>query len=392
MKDLSLPSNEKERLSELYRYELLDTPYEKELDDIVQLASQICGTPIAAIGLVDSTRQWLKARVGLECEETDRSLSFCSYAILQNDLLEIKDTHCDERFKDLVASRSNDCVRFFAGMPLVTEKGHSLGALYVADSVPRRLTNDQAFALKVLAGHITDRIELRMRNKELQHLTRTYERIISIIAHDVRNPLASLKSILELKELNMVTEEEADELMSISNKQIDNTIDMVSNIVEWGRLQVKRQLQQEQVNLHQLVNKVFNGYELAASLKNNRLINEVAEHISIETNPQALQFILRNLVSNAIKFTENGFVKISSEPVTAHHNIAFKICDSGVGIEPDRLQTMFDAHKNFSTPGTKNEKGSGLGLVLIKEYLDKEKGSIHLSSTRGQGTCVTISL
>ncbi len=84
MRVAPLPINEKERLAELYRYELLDTPYEKEFDDIVQLAAHICQAPIAAISLIDSNRQWLKASIGTAPKEITRDLSFCSYTILQH--------------------------------------------------------------------------------------------------------------------------------------------------------------------------------------------------------------------------------------------------------------------------------------------------------------------
>lgn len=383
-----MPVNEKERLAELYRYELLDTPCEKDFDDMVKLASQICKVPVSAISLIDSGRQWFKARVGLNDAETRRDMAFCSHAILEKELMQVPDLSHDHRFTDHPYVVNNGA-RFYAGMPLVTERGFTLGTLCVIDTIPRNLTAEQTFALKVLAGQIMHMIELRMRNRELQNLTRTQERIISIIAHDVRNPLASLKSILELKDLHMVTDEEADELMSISARQMDNTIDMVANIVEWGRLQMKREHLKQEFNLNQLVKKVFGAYELSNSLKNNQLVNEVAENITIEHDPQAIQFILRNLINNAIKFTENGAITVS---VQRGAKLCIKICDTGIGIQQDRLQTMFDTQKNFSTPGTHNEKGSGLGLVLIKEFLDKIKGELHIVSAPGKGTCVSICL
>ncbi|RFM30283.1 GAF domain-containing sensor histidine kinase [Deminuibacter soli] len=391
MKVAPMPVNEKERLAELYRHELLDTPYEKDFNDIVQLASQICQVPVSAISLIDSGRQWFKAKVGIEYPEGPRSESFCGHAILEDHLFEIPDALQDERFADNPAVTGTIGIRFYAGMPLVTEKGYKLGTLCVGDTVPRHLSEEQQYTLKVLGSQVMRLFELRIRNNELQNLIRTQERIISIVSHDVRNPLASLKSILELRQQDMVSQQEADELMAMSARQMESTIDMVNNVVEWGRLQMKREHLKQEINIHELVKKVFAGYELTTSLKHNQLVNATNEQVFVWYDAQALQFILRNLVNNAIKFTENGTITVSTE-TSPEGSTCIKVCDTGVGIDQDRISTMFDTHKNFSTPGTQNEKGSGLGLILIKEFMNKVKGAMHITSQLGRGTCVSICL
>ena len=121
-----IPADEHLRLRKLYESDLLDTPNETEFDDIVRLASQICQMPISLISLVDANRQWFKAKVGLNVEETGRDISFCGHAISQLDIFEVPDARVDERFHDNPLVTDFPSIRFYAGVPLVTQNllGH----------------------------------------------------------------------------------------------------------------------------------------------------------------------------------------------------------------------------------------------------------------------------
>src|ERR1700753_1779671 len=115
-----IPQNENARLQDLQQSGLLDSPQEEEFDEIVKFASDLCDMPISLISLVDANRQWFKAKIGLEDNETHRDFSFCAHAILQEDLFEVPDTLQDSRFYDNPYVLSNPEVRFYAGMPLVS--------------------------------------------------------------------------------------------------------------------------------------------------------------------------------------------------------------------------------------------------------------------------------
>lgn len=157
----SLPDGERNRLATLNKYHLLDTDPEEAYDDIVRLAAFICGTPIAAVTLIDEQRQWFKSILGLDIQETPREIAFCAHTILQPDLLEVSDAQLDPRFADNPLVLEDPNMRFYAGMPLVNPNGFALGALCVIDVVPRTLSAEQKNLLTVLARQVVSRIEVQ---------------------------------------------------------------------------------------------------------------------------------------------------------------------------------------------------------------------------------------
>ncbi|MCC2656351.1 MAG: domain S-box [Panacagrimonas sp.] len=158
----ALPANEAERLAALRELRLLDTLPEPSYQDIVTLASSICDVPIALISLLDEERQWFKARVGLEAAETARELAFCGHAILQPDqMLEVADARKDPRFRENPLVTGAPDIRFYAGVPLVTEGGHALGTLCAIDRRPRTLTPQQGEALRALARQVVELLRMR---------------------------------------------------------------------------------------------------------------------------------------------------------------------------------------------------------------------------------------
>ena len=384
-----IPENEKSRLKDLFESGLLDTPQEDDFDEIVKLASMLCNTSISLITLVDSNRQWFKAKVGIDIVETERDVSFCSHAILQDQLFEVPDTLTDIRFIDNPFVTNDPSIRFYAGVPLVTSSGSRLGTLCVLDKMPGRLTEMQRFGLKVLANNVMKIAELKIKNKELQYLTETQKRIISILAHDVRNPLNTIKNIVELKGSDMLDEEEAAQLMEKVAVQLNNTIEMVDNIVNWGQLQLKfGRLQLEDFDIHELVERIFGSEALKSIEKNNKLINDIAPGAIIHSDQQALEFILRNLVSNANKYTENGSITISMQP--SGIKTVLKVIDTGVGMTEQQANEVLNNSSHNTTLGTNKEKGSGLGLLLVKEFIDRMDGSITVESVINKGTSFKI--
>ncbi|MFN0164702.1 MAG: sensor histidine kinase [Burkholderiales bacterium] len=177
-----LPENEAERLEALARFSVLDTAPESVYDDIAKLAASICGTPIALISLVDRGRQWFKARHGLDATETPREMAFCAHSILEPaQPLVVEDAACDPRFADNPLVQGGPNIRFYAGVPIVTEDGFALGTVCAIDRVPRHLDRGQLDALASLSrltfvmlersrlARLEERHAAQMRMREIEH-------------------------------------------------------------------------------------------------------------------------------------------------------------------------------------------------------------------------------
>jgi PAS domain S-box-containing protein len=167
MKPAPLPIDEAERLQELVRYHIMDTEEEKDYNDFVQLAADICNCPVSSITFIDANRQWFKASKNMPDKETSRDISFCSHAILQKDVMVVENALTDKRFHDYPNVTGGIKIRFYAGAPITSQKGKNLGTLCVIDTRARSLTKSQEHALQTMAGMVSRLLELRINAKHL---------------------------------------------------------------------------------------------------------------------------------------------------------------------------------------------------------------------------------
>lgn len=196
--------NEPRRLHALGDYKIMDSLPEQAYDDFAKLASIICDTPIALITLLDDHRQWFKANIGLNVSETPRSQAFCAHAIINPDqIMTIEDAMLDERFATNPLVTADPHIRFYAGAPLVTPGGEALGTICVIDREPRKLTDGQAEALRILSREIIVQLELRRSIAVLEQVALDQEQYVELM-HEYQRDMEKVRTTLEAQSVTDV--------------------------------------------------------------------------------------------------------------------------------------------------------------------------------------------
>jgi len=396
--------DEEARLEALWAYDVLDTPAEEDYDEIVELASKICGVPISLITLIDQRREFRKAMIGIDGQDTPREYTFCTHAIQQDDIMIIEDATQDERFKNNPFVVGHPDIRFYAGMPLRTPSGHNLGSLCVIDRQPQTLNEVQKSALKILSRQVINNLEMRLKVKELKTALKTVEeqssklatlnrnntRLLSIIGHDVRNPLAGIKSVLNLIEEGLIDLNEFSALSGDLESQVDYAIDLLNNLVEWGVSGRKGTIDKRSIDLSYIVREIVKVQTPAAKNKGLELSSDVPESMKVNADEDMIRFVIRNLIQNAVKFTESGRISIST--TSDGNNTSIMVVDTGRGMSNDIKNRLFNWSTRSSEKGTSGEAGSGLGLIMCKEFVNAHGGEIIVESKVGKGTVFTVRL
>ena len=233
--------------------------------------------------------------------------------------------------------------------------------------------------------------EIKKRSFELEQLNQVKDKFFSIISHDLRSPMNALSGTLDLLELKNITPEEFAELLQNLRIQFDHTRTLINNLLNWTLVQMdKLNIQPEKVVLH---GKVDESFAALGNLypKNISMENKVGEKITASADPNIINLVLRNLILNAIKFTENGG-RIWVDAIEKNNEVVVSVSDNGIGIKPEVKEMLFKKTSGYSTRGTANEKGTGLGLILCKEFVEKNGGTIWLESELGTGTTFYFTL
>lgn len=243
-----------------------------------------------------------------------------------------------------------------------------------------------------------DEENLRRSEQQLKESNATKDKFFSIIAHDLRTPLANFQSILELLELEFDNFDDVQKkkfIRSMHSSAI-NLNGLLENLLEWT-LSQKGQLKliPEHIALHHIISSVLEQTIQSANKKEILIENLIDKKTVVFADKHATNTVIRNLISNAIKFSkQKGEIYIRSEAVALGSKSFYRIsiADNGIGISEERLNDIFRIDVQTSTEGTYNEKGSGLGLILCKELIEKQGGQIEIHSQIGKGTTVSITL
>jgi ligand-binding sensor domain-containing protein/signal transduction histidine kinase/CheY-like chemotaxis protein/AraC-like DNA-binding protein len=243
--------------------------------------------------------------------------------------------------------------------------------------------------------HITEQNhELESTVDELQKLNKTKDHFFSILAHDLKNPIAALTGISDFMKTNFMKLEKKDtlEYLNSIHKSSNAVYDLLTNLLNWSRTQSKNiEYAPTDFNLKELIQKNVTLLEQQFTNKHISITEQTDIKHSAYADYNMIDTVVRNIISNSIKFTEfNGAINIASTEVDG--NVEIKISDNGVGMDKEQIQKLFSLDKNNISVGTAGEKGTGLGLVITQEFMQINRGTIKVESQPGKGTDFYISL
>ncbi len=393
MKNPGLAHNEEERLVALKELDILDTPAEKQYDNITALAAYICDVPIALINLVDKTRQWTKSRYGCSFTESKREASFCAHAILNPyELMEVEDARRDARFKDNpMVLTLDDPVIFYAGYPLKDSFGHVFGTLCIIDHQPKKLDDRQKNALITLGNQVELLLELRLKNNELEkskanlkYHNGLLKNFAGAVSHDLKMPLANTiltVDILKTKYADKLDKKALEYLDRLKQSSFGMS-DYISNILEYYETENISSLDysKDPFSLKEFLEDIVDMLNIEADCE----INLPRKDFSLICNRSALEQIFLNLLGNSLKYNDKDKTIISVKAKEFDTFYAFSVTDNGMGIPKEKQATVFNLFSIATDRDNNGKKGHGIGLSTVKKIVQKLGGEVKLISEPGK--------
>lgn len=398
--------NEDARLEALRKYEILDTSDESAFDDLAMLAASVCGTVVAGISLVDESRIWFKARRGLEFRDADREEFFCAHAILRPEqTLVVPDASSDPRFSDNPLVRGRSQFRFYAGAPLVTSEGFSLGALFVIDHHPKAISAAQVESLRALSRQVVAQLELRrtkaMLRDQAEGLMKAREdataaskakaTFLANISHEIRTPMNGVVGVTSLLAATPLSERQRNFVDTIE-RSAEGLLHVLSNILDFSKNEASAaEPDLAPVDLPAFIDHIGDMMRPMAMAKQIRFIASVDEelHRSLIGDPLRLQQVITNMVGNALKFTAQGTVEVSVGQIMEgprSSTVRFQVRDTGIGISKELQQRIFDEFVQVDEGTQRKFGGVGLGLSICRQLTRIMGTRIELKSEIGIGS------
>ncbi|KJD36227.1 hypothetical protein PW52_06415 [Tamlana sedimentorum] len=399
MQLLKLPLNEPQRLLAVKSYHLPKNQNDVDFNNITELACSITNLPNALISIVDEKEVWFKSAKGMDICSTDRSLSFCSYAVAsENDVYIIENTKKDSNFKNHPFVKNNEPIIFYAGVCLKDNNNHKLGTLCVIDHKENKLNNEQIESLKILAKQVVKLIELNKSNTKLKQTKRKLIKknkmlkgFASQVAHDMKMPLANMiltTDILKSKYKTNIDEKGTGYLNNIKNASLSLS-SYINNLLNYYENSSVDKKNVSCFSFNQLLEEVID----ILNIKVNCTMNLPDKDFDIVTNRAALELILLNLITNSLKYNNKAetIIDVTLNTENDDFNLV-TVKDNGIGIPKEKQKKIFKLFSIAEETDRFGQRGHGIGLSTVKKLVTKLGGTISVKSTVGAGSAFSFSI
>lgn len=230
--------------------------------------------------------------------------------------------------------------------------------------------------------------EMTELNEKLRELNTSKDKFFSIVAHDLRSPFSALLGFSEYmyRHIEELTPEEVKDFSFRIYKSLNTLLKLIENLLQWARIHTgKMEFAPDLFNLNELIDEILNIYHMNAARKNIQILCSLDQPYNVFADQDMIDSVLRNLLSNAIKFTASGGeIRISAKKAGSFVEVS--VSDTGIGIEKADMERMFKIDETMTREGTEKEKGTGLGLVLCREFVEMNGGTIQVESEAGKGS------
>lgn len=243
-----------------------------------------------------------------------------------------------------------------------------------------------------LLARVNTHLDLFLSKRKLKELYKNRDFVYSIIAHDIKAPFNKITQFLQMLSEGYIDSNSSEykELLALLNIETEKTNELINELIEWGQLlRNEKSNQLESKQLKPIIDSVITFLEQQSFSKELEIQNDIDEKTRIVCDEKSIEVIFRNLLANAIKFTPNGG-KISFSSKNHAQKTSIQLKDSGIGMSKEVLEKLFENHEFYKSNGTNKEKGSGLGLLIIKDFIKKNNAELKVDSISEKGTTFTV--
>ncbi|WP_316736040.1 GAF domain-containing sensor histidine kinase [Pedobacter aquatilis] len=387
-----IPENEVDRLADLIEFDPDYTDLQNDFKHLTALAAKIAGTEISLVNLIDSFTQWSISHYGIDIEQMPREESICQYTIMEDGHFEVNDLTQDDRLKNFFYVGNPLNLRYYFGVPLTTPNGYNIGALCVLDTKTKKLNEEKIELLKLIANEVVD----KLINLQILHSIKTeldeYKNDQRKTAHDIRGPLSGITGIVDIirKKMNKAKPEDILDYIEMIDKTTKAVLSLSEEILNREKFP-----KDNDFDLIVFKDKLEKLYLPQAKAKNIFFKVTIGnQNTKVLFAKSKMLQIAGNLISNAIKFSSDYgtvTVKLEMEIKDNSKTLKLNVSDNGNGLNEAAVQKILNGNLE-TTPGTKGERGYGLGLPMVVENIRSLNGDIQIESQEGWGTNFEVTI